>query len=161
MSQVGFVETDVARAPQAHRACRLRMGAFNACPMAIGVLERLGALSLACYKKRLHPLSWLQGQGAPSRSRAGGSAGTRFTIRLGKLHSIIFITRCFNVPDTRMHQVASTLCPTRLSPPRKIKSIRDQQSPVWLALCEHIHIRCIIRSQFILLKLKQRKSRTI
>src|SRR5258708_35372023 len=33
------------------------MGAFNACPMAIGVLESLRALSLARRKKRLHLLS--------------------------------------------------------------------------------------------------------
>lgn len=58
MGQMRFGQAKVARAPQAHRARPLRMRSFNACPMAIGVLEGLRALSLACSKKRLHPLWW-------------------------------------------------------------------------------------------------------
>src|SRR5438132_1603299 len=80
MAEMGFVETDRARAPQAHRAHGLRMGAFNACPMAIGVLEVLGALSTACRKQRLHLLSRVQGHAAPSGSRTGGPTGTDLTV---------------------------------------------------------------------------------
>jgi len=86
MAEMGFVQTDIPRAPQAHRAHCLRMGSFNACPMAIGVLEVLGALSTACRKQRLHLLSRVQGHAAPSGSRTRGPTGTRFTIHLGKLH---------------------------------------------------------------------------
>src|SRR5437764_14758115 len=43
MTQMGFGKTDRARASQAHRAHCLRMRPFNACPMAIGVFEVLGA----------------------------------------------------------------------------------------------------------------------
>ncbi len=85
MAQMGFVQTDRARAPQAHRAHCLRMGSFNACPMAIGVFEVLGALSTACRKQRLHLLSWVQGHAAPSGSRTGGPTGTDLTVALGKL----------------------------------------------------------------------------
>src|SRR5260221_9786763 len=62
------------------------MGSFNSRPMAIGVLERIRALALACCKQRLHLLSGMQGQAAPSRSRAGGPTGTDLTITLRKLH---------------------------------------------------------------------------
>src|SRR5450759_990945 len=54
--------------------------------MAIGVLECLCALSASCRKKRLHLLSWMQGQGAPSRSCTEGLTGTNLTVALGKLH---------------------------------------------------------------------------
>ncbi len=86
MAQMGFVQTDRARAPQAHRAHCLRVGSFNACPMAIGVLEVLGALSTACRKQRLHLLPWVQREGAASRSRTGGPSGTDLTVALRKLH---------------------------------------------------------------------------
>ena len=86
MAQMGFGKTDIARAPQAHRAHGLRMGAFNACPMAIGVLEVLGALSTACRKQRLHLLSRVQGHAAPSGSRTGGPSGADLTVALRKLH---------------------------------------------------------------------------
>src|SRR6266480_7395544 len=86
MAEMGFVQTDIPRAPQAHRAHCLRMGAFNACPMAIGVLEVLGSLSTACRKQRLHLLSRVQGHAAPSGSRTGGPTGTDLTVTLGKLH---------------------------------------------------------------------------
>src|SRR5437660_2979030 len=104
MTQMGFGKTDITRAPQAHRAHGLRMGAFNACPMAIGVLEVLGALSTSCRKQRLHLLSRVQGHAAPSRSRTGGPTGTRFTIHLGKLHL-----------DERFACILDR-CPTRTDP---------------------------------------------
>src|SRR6266571_4109209 len=62
------------------------MGSFNACPMAIGLLELIGLLPLARCKQRLHLLSWVQGQGAPSRSRTRGLTGTDLTVALRKLH---------------------------------------------------------------------------
>src|SRR5258708_3479996 len=62
------------------------MGAFNACPMAIGLLERIRAFSLARRKQRLHLLSGVQGQAAPSCSRTGGPTGADLTITLRKLH---------------------------------------------------------------------------
>src|SRR5258708_38541874 len=62
------------------------MGAFNACPMAIGLLERIRLLPLARRKQRLHLLSWVQGQAAPSRSRTRGLTGTDLIVALRKLH---------------------------------------------------------------------------
>src|SRR5258708_199158 len=62
------------------------MGAFNACPMAIGVLEGLRAFSLARRKKRLHLLFGVQGQRAPSRSCTRRPLGANLTIALGKFH---------------------------------------------------------------------------
>src|SRR5260370_35078305 len=64
----------------------LRMGPFNACQMAIGVLKLIGLLPLARRKKRLHLLLWVQGERAASRSRTGGPSGTDLTIALRKLH---------------------------------------------------------------------------
>src|SRR5260370_14534716 len=54
--------------------------------MAIDVLEGICALSLTRRKQRLHLLSWMQGQAAPSRSGTGRPAGTDLTITHGKLH---------------------------------------------------------------------------
>ncbi len=62
------------------------MGAFNACPMAIGVLEGLRALSLARRKKRLHLLFGMQGQAAARRSRTGRPTGADLTVALRELH---------------------------------------------------------------------------
>ncbi len=62
------------------------MGAFNACPMAIGVLEGLRALSLARRKQRLHLLSRMQGHATASRARTRRSLGANLTIALGKFH---------------------------------------------------------------------------
>src|ERR1700676_4614595 len=62
------------------------MEAFNACQMAIGVLELGGLLALACGKQRLHLLPWVQGERAASGSRTEDPGGTDFTVTLGKLH---------------------------------------------------------------------------
>src|SRR6266566_3047565 len=62
------------------------MGAFNACPMTIGLLEGVRALSLARRKQRLHLLSGVQGQSAPSRSCTRRLIGANLTIALGKFH---------------------------------------------------------------------------
>ncbi len=62
------------------------MGAFNPCPMAIGVLELIRLLPLARGKKRLHLLAWVQSERAASRSRTGGPSGTDLTVALRKLH---------------------------------------------------------------------------
>src|SRR6266550_8602281 len=104
MAQMGFVQTDISRAPQAHRAHCLRVGSFNACPMAIGVLVLIGLLPLARRKKRLHLLSWVQREGAASRSRPGGSSGTDLTVALSKLHL-----------DQRFAGILDG-CPTRTAP---------------------------------------------
>jgi hypothetical protein len=55
MAQMGFGQTDIPRAAQAHRPHCLRMGSFNPCPMAIGVLELIRVL-LFCeeYSPRTH-----------------------------------------------------------------------------------------------------------
>src|SRR5438105_2948810 len=86
MTQMGFVQTDIPRAPQAHRAHSLRMRSFNACPMAIAVLELLCLLPLAGGKECLHLLSWMQGERAPSRSGTGGPSRADLTVALRKLH---------------------------------------------------------------------------
>src|SRR6266571_8563732 len=86
MTQMGFAQTDIARASQSHRAHSLRMGPFNACSMAIGVLELIRLLPLACCKKRMHLLPWVQGERAASGSRTGGPSGTDLTVALRKLH---------------------------------------------------------------------------
>src|SRR6266567_4636716 len=65
---------------------RLRVGSFNACPMAIGVLESIGALSTSCRKQRLHLLPLVQGYATPSRSGTGGPTGADLTVADGKLH---------------------------------------------------------------------------
>ena len=57
MAQMGFGQTDIARAASARRAHSLRMGPLNARSMAIGVLELIRLLSLACCKQRQHLLS--------------------------------------------------------------------------------------------------------
>ncbi len=62
------------------------MDSFNACPMAIGVLELLGPLPLARRKKRLHLLLWVQCERAASGSRTGGPTGANLTVALRKLH---------------------------------------------------------------------------
>ena len=54
--------------------------------MAIGLLERICALSLTRCKQCLHLLLWMQGQRAPSRSCTGRPIGANLTIALGKLH---------------------------------------------------------------------------
>src|SRR5215472_14382696 len=106
MTQMGFAQTEIARAPQSHRAHSLRMSPFNACPMTIDVLELIGLLPLACCKKCLHLLLGVQGQAAPSRARAGGSAGADLTIALGKLH----LDECFaGILDRRPTRTDPTL----------------------------------------------------
>src|SRR5205809_5607002 len=62
------------------------MGAFNACPMAIDILEFIGLLPLARGKQRLHLLPWVQGERAASGSRTGVPSGAGPTVALGKLH---------------------------------------------------------------------------
>src|SRR6266852_5157761 len=62
------------------------MGAFNACSVAIGILELIGLLPLARRKKRLHLLLWVQGERAASGSGTGGLSGTDLTVALRKLH---------------------------------------------------------------------------
>jgi hypothetical protein len=62
------------------------MRSFDTCTMAVGLLERLGVLALACSKQSLHPLSWLQGQGTSALSGAGRSGRAGLTIHLGELH---------------------------------------------------------------------------
>src|SRR2546423_5949543 len=86
MTQMGFAQTDIARTSQAHGAHSLRMGPFNACSMAIGVLELIRLLPLARCKQRLHLLPWVQGERAASGSRTGGPRGTDLTVALRKLH---------------------------------------------------------------------------
>lgn len=86
MGQMRFGQAKVARAPQAHRARPLRMRSFNACPMAIGVLEGLRALVGVQQKAPASALVAGIRQGPPSRTGTGGSTGTRFTIGLGELH---------------------------------------------------------------------------
>ena len=54
--------------------------------MAIRLLEGIRALALARRKQRLHLLSGVQGQGAPSRSCTRRPAGADLTVTLGKLH---------------------------------------------------------------------------
>src|SRR6266567_1235108 len=80
------------------------MRPFNACPMAIGVLEGICTLSLTGSKQRLHLLSWMQCDAAPSRSRAEGPTRADFTITDGKLH---FDERFACILDG---------CPTRTDP---------------------------------------------
>src|SRR5579859_7969596 len=75
------------------------MGSFNARTMVIGILECIGILSLACGKKRLHPLPRLQCQSASVLSGACGLAGTRATICLRELDlddrsSLGILSRC-------------------------------------------------------------------
>lgn len=71
----------------------------SACTMAIGILECVSVLTLACGKKRLHPLSWLQGQRAPVLAGACGLTGTGATICLRELDlddwsSLGILSRC-------------------------------------------------------------------
>src|SRR5215472_8062989 len=61
------------------------MDPLNARPMAIGVLECLGVLSLASGKEGLHLLAWPQGQGAPWSACTGDLTRAGFAISLGKL----------------------------------------------------------------------------
>lgn len=56
------------------------MGSFNACPMVIAVLELIGLLALAGGKERLHLLSWMQRERAPSRSCTGGLSRADLTV---------------------------------------------------------------------------------
>src|SRR5437016_8314915 len=86
MTQMGFAQTNIPRAPQAHRAHPLRMRSFNACPMTIAVLERICLLPLAGGKERLHLLSWVQREGAAGGSRTGGPSRADLTVTLRKLH---------------------------------------------------------------------------
>jgi hypothetical protein len=86
LGQMRFGQAKVARATSSHGAHALPMGPESVGTMAIGVFEDLCALTLACRKQGLHALSWLQGQGAPSRSGARSSAGTRLTIGLREFH---------------------------------------------------------------------------
>src|SRR6266581_119302 len=86
MTQMGFAQAAIARAPQAHCAHCLRMRPFNACPMAIALLELICLLPLAGGKERQHLLSWVQGEAAASGSRTAGPRRTNLTIALRKLH---------------------------------------------------------------------------
>ena len=80
------------------------MGSFNTRPMAIGVLELIRLLALAGGKERLHLLSWMQGERAPSRSGTRDPTRTDLTIALRKLH---FDQRFAGILDR---------CPTRTGP---------------------------------------------
>src|SRR2546422_7137438 len=62
------------------------MSAFNACSMAIGLLEGIRLLPLARRKKRLHLLLWVQRERAPGRSGTAGSSGADLTVALRELH---------------------------------------------------------------------------
>jgi hypothetical protein len=62
------------------------MDPFNACTMTIPVLERIGILALTRGEKRLHPLSGMQGQGAPRGPCTGRPTGADFTIAQRKHH---------------------------------------------------------------------------
>src|SRR5437016_5825520 len=62
------------------------MGSFNACPMAISLLESIRALSPTCSKQCLHLLLWMQRHAASSCSGTQGPRGTDLAITAGKLH---------------------------------------------------------------------------
>src|SRR5258708_7136427 len=62
------------------------MGAFNARPMTIGILELIRLLPLARCKKCLHLLFGMQGQAAPRRSRTRRPTGADLTVALRELH---------------------------------------------------------------------------
>src|SRR5258706_1444667 len=62
------------------------MRSFNACPMAIAVLELICLLPLAGGKERLHLLPWMQRERSPGRSGTGDPSRADLTVALRKLH---------------------------------------------------------------------------
>src|SRR5690348_12269365 len=62
------------------------MHAFNARPLAIGIVKHRRLLALARGAECLHPLPWLERYAAPRLACAPAAARTDFTIRGGELH---------------------------------------------------------------------------